>query len=192
MPEHVDELFQVLPWAWPDTSIHVRACKALSHRGVPTGLEELQKALGEGAQRWRLLDTIRVTEALLDVAFFGDWVEGRYWSHSTERPITLETAVAEMLHGNTNPYEERTYHNYGQFRDGKPEFRVRCSGYDEGAAAQIAERIVSEGSGAFSDTQLQAVRTVVNCEPLWTIPAEWLGIWGLPTDRRDLAQLVEP
>lgn len=57
----------------------------LSLLGMPKGWRALITLLERGATNWLLLDTIRVAEALLDMVFFGEWVEGREWQYRSKR-----------------------------------------------------------------------------------------------------------
>ena len=51
--------------------------QVLSRLGMPRGWQALMRLLEQGAPTWMVLDTIRVAEAVLDLVFFGGWVEGR-------------------------------------------------------------------------------------------------------------------
>jgi hypothetical protein len=188
-PERLDELIQMLPFY--DAPIQCEACEALCHVGVPVGLFALIKALKQGAARWRVLDTVRIAEALLDVAFFGGWVHDRYWSHTATRPLTANRMIARLVQGDTDPYEERSYYNYGQHSDSRStDFTITCLGYDESETRKLQSVYDHEGHEALTDTQRQAIEAVLHCDPLWHIESDLLKIYGLPATREALVQFL--
>jgi hypothetical protein len=189
-PQRLDELFHVLHWG--DDHVHLEACDALSQLGAPRGLDGLVTALERGADHWRIVDTVRVAEAVLDVAFFGARVHDRYWSITTsDRSKFSIERVARMLHeGDNSPYEERYYYNYGTSYDGSGELKITCNGYGEREADELKERFAREGSEGLSSAERRALEAVLRCESLWQVPHDLLRIYGLPTSRDELEQFL--
>lgn len=181
-PRQLDELYAMLPWA--DGSVHVGAAAALGQLGIPTGLDGLCTALQEGAPGWRVLDTVRVAEVLLDVAFFGDWVQGRYWSSSTN--------IAEHIrNGSANLFEDRSYYGYGMSGTGGSDGVITCLDANNDEAVRLKERFEREGQAALTTAQRQALLAVVACVPLWQTKHELMAVYGLSGTRDALSQLVE-
>ena len=178
-----------LPW---NIHIHSGVCAALSSLGVPSGIEGLIMALRQGASQWRFLDTIRVAEALLDTAFFGNWVHGRYWD------IVKKIKDKSERQARLNMFAE-SYYGYGQSFIGENwvgiynasgDTFIGCRGYDEYEAGQLQHLFEREGARVLSDAQRQAIEAVVNCEQLWQIESDFLKIYGLPTKKEQLVRFL--
>ncbi len=189
-PDHLEkDLLCELPW---DIRVHSGVCEAISSLGVPLGVQGLVMALERGASRWRFLDTIRVAEALLDIAFFDDWVHERYWS------IVIKEKDRSERWAVLNRFGE-SYYNYGhgfyreagaRFFGGSGDALIECRGYDENEAEQLQRRFEREGSNTLSDTQRQAVKAVLQCDQLWQVESNFLKMYGLPTKREQLEQFL--
>jgi hypothetical protein len=189
-PDHLERgMLCELPW---DIRVHSGVCAAISGLGVPLGVQGLVMALERGASQWRFLDAIRVAEALLDIAFFGDWVNGRYWS------IAIKEKDRSERWASLNRFGE-SYYNYGHsfYREGGTRFfggsgdaLIECRGYDEYEAEQLQRRFEREGSQALSDAQRQAVEAVLWCRQLWQVESDFLKMYGLPTKREQLEQFL--
>jgi hypothetical protein len=150
-------------------------------------------ALERGASRWRIVDIVRVAEALLDAAFFGEWISGRTWSYSTDLTgHTLESVAREMfITGDMRSYEERSYHRYGRSQIINGRFKIHCYGYVEEEADRLRERIEEEGISWLSRDQQQALAAFLRCEPLWNVEHDLLDIYGLPNQRPALEKLLD-
>lgn len=189
-PERLDELHEMLPWH--EESVHVDACQILSQLGSPRAVSSLVAALDRGAIRWRVVDTVRVAEALLDVAFFGGWVHDRYWSYTSHDlgRFTLESVAQRMLKGDSSPYAERSYHNYGQSYQSGTEFAISSSGYVKEEARRLQERFVQAGGIGLTGDERAALEAVLRCEPLWSVRHNLLEIYGLPQQKEALRALL--
>lgn len=192
-PQRLDERYELLASADYGTSVHVEACQLLSQLPGSQGVEAIVTALDRGAERWRVLDTVRVAEALLDAAFFGAWVQGRSWSHTTPNPgeVTLEQMAQVLMTGDRRPYDERSYHGYGRSYSYVEAFtfKITCFSIKE-EAEYIHARITNTGGAAFTTAQRQALQAILRCEPLWNVHHELLEIYGLPREREDLEGLL--
>lgn len=189
-PERLDELHEILPWH--QDSVHVDACLILSQLGSPRAVTGLVEALDRGARRWRVVDTVRVAEALLDAAFFGGWVQDRYWSYTSHDlgRFTLESVAQRMLKGDSSPYAERSYHNYGQSYQNGAEFSISSSGYVEEEAEQLRERFVQAGGIGLTSDERASLEAVLRCEPLWSVRHNLPEIYGLPQQKEELKALL--
>lgn len=190
-PDHLERgTIGKLPW---DIHIHTGVCAALSGLGSPSGVQGLITALRRGASQWRFLDTIRVAEALLDTAFFGNWVHGRYWGIATKENDRSQRWA------NLSKFGE-SYYNYGQSFTHESQFSliyptngdtfIACSGYDEHEAEQLQHMFEQEGAQALSGLQRQAIEAVINCEQLWQVESDFLGIFGLPIKKEQLEHFL--
>lgn len=150
-------------------------CQALSYLGMPYGFQGFIDMLREGAKHWNILDTLRVAEALLDVAFFGGWVQDRYWHRCTEEKYSYEVNCEEACF--VWNYSTGTAIN---------DFAIETFGYDEKETQRLQALCMQKGSHALSHTQWQAIETVLQCEPLWEIKHNLLAIYGLPTAKHEL------
>jgi hypothetical protein len=191
-PEQLDELHELLPWR--TGSVHVEACWLLSRLVWPLSIPALTSALEQGSTRWRIVDTVRVAEAILDTAFFGSWIEDRTWSTSTSdrASLGLEALVQEMREGDRRPYSDRSYHHYGRsyVKDGS--VKIVCYGYVEDEADRLRERFAEEGGAWLSAEQRQALQAIAQCEPLWTVQHDLFKIYGLPHELHLLQRLLGP
>ena len=179
-------------------------CRPLSDLGVPLGLEALIKALEQGATRWSLLDTMRVAEALLDVAFFGCWVENRYWSYrTTNYPFQDIDGLKDGVSSRNpvDPYFGKDIpdldveHAHFQFRYSETytslsELLIEVIGYDSREAARLKHCYERDGQGAVSDLEKHALQTVLRCEPLWQYKHNLLAIYGLPISYEEVELLL--
>jgi hypothetical protein len=176
-------LTSVLP---PQSCYELReVCKVLSHLGMPYGFQGLIDALKYGADHWSVLDTIRVAEALCDIAFFGGWVQNRFWRRNTGR---LLSDLSSLFDGWDNKDQEaniRWGYSTG-FGTGFGDFAISSFGYDDDATEQLEKLFAQEGLRALSENQRLAIEAVLRCEPLWQIKQDLLAIYGLPTTRREL------
>ncbi len=189
-PDHLERgMLCELPW---DIRVHSGVCAAISGLGVPLGVQGLVIALERGASQWHFLDALRVAEALLDIAFFGDWVQERYWR------IAIKEKDRSERWASLNRFGE-SYYNYGHsfYREGGSRFYggsgdalIECFGYDEYEAEQLQHRFEREGSQALSDAQRQAVEAVLWCGQLWQVESDFLKMYGLPTKREQLEQFL--
>ena len=158
-------------------------CKVFSHLGVPYGFQGLIAALHDGAKYWHILDTIRVVEVLLDVAFFGGWVQYRYWQCRTGNPIGTR-----KMSSNEDDNEKACFKwDYSwSYRAGSTRVAIESFGYDKQETQRLQDLFAQEGPHALSDTQRQAIETLLQCEPLWQIEHNLLAIYGLPTAKHEL------
>jgi hypothetical protein len=191
-PEQLDELYELLPWC--NGSVHVEACWLLSRLAWPFSIPALTTALEQAATRWRIVDTVRVAEAILDTAFFGSWIKDRTWTMSTNdsASLGLEAMVQEMREGDRRPYPDRSYHQYGRsyVKDGS--VKIACYGYVQDEADRLRERFAEEGGAWLSTEQRQALQAITHCEPLWTVQHELFKIFGLPQELHLLQRLLGP
>ncbi|MBO0797164.1 MAG: hypothetical protein J2P36_40310, partial [Ktedonobacteraceae bacterium] len=173
-------------------------CRSLSGLGVPRGLQGLLSALKQGESRWSILDTMRVAEALLDVAFFGCWVENRYWSYRSANCPSLFLNKDSFAYGGNplDPYydeefpdldDERAYFwgDYSKTFTSLSEFFIEVSGYDEYEATKLKQRYEREGVQALLDHQREAIQAVLQCEVLWELKHNLLAMYGLPIKREE-------
>jgi hypothetical protein len=189
-PERLDELHEILPWH--EDSVHVDACLILSQLGSPRAVTGLVAALDRGARRWRVVDTVRVAEALLDAAFFGGWVQDRYWSYTSHDlgRFTLESVAQRMLKGDSSPYAERSYHNYGQSYQNGVEFAISNFGYVKEEAERLRERFIQTSGIGLTSDERAALEGVLRCEALWSVRHNLLEIYGLPQEKEELKALL--
>jgi hypothetical protein len=190
-PEQIDELHELLPWH--DNSVHVEACWLLGRLDAPWAIGALTMALERGTSRWRIVDTVRVAEALLDVAFFGGWISGRMWDYSTDLTgHTVDSMARELfITGDMRSYEERSYHRYGRSQIINGQFKIHCYGYVEEEADRLRERIDEDGNAWLSRDQWQALEAILHCEPLWSVEHNLLSIYGLPNRWQALEKLLD-
>jgi hypothetical protein len=191
-PEQLDKLYELLPWR--GGSAHVEACWLLSRLAWPLSIPALTSALEQGVTHWRIVDTVRVAEAILDTAFFGSWIEDRTWSMSTNdrASLGLEALVQEMRVGDRRPYADRSYHHYGRSYAKDGAVKIVCYGYVEDEADRLRERFAEEGGAWLSAEQRQALQTIAQCEPLWTVQHDLFKIYGLPQELHLLQRLLGP
>ncbi len=177
-------------------------CRPLSCLGVPMGVQGLISALEQGAVLWSILDSVRVAEALLDVAFFGCWVANRFWSYRTVSSPFLHIDSLRNAVSNLNPDDpyfdkdlpdlddDNAYFLLPDFdREGYSQtytnvfsdFFIEVAGYDRSEAERLKQRFEQEGSRVLLDHQKDALRSVLRCEPLWQVKHNLLEIYGLPT-----------
>jgi hypothetical protein len=175
-------------------------CKVLSHLGMSLGFQGLIDALNRGADHWSILDTIRVVEALLDVAFFGGWVQDRFWSRTIKKHLSShlpipskeeEIADAEEDLFDLDDEEEACFKwDYSMgftFGDGA----ISCFGHDEEAAQTFQHCFEQEGPRALTDPQRLALEVLLHCEPLWQRTHNLLTVYGLPTARHELEKFLK-
>lgn len=191
-PQRLDEQYELLSSVRLDASVHVEACQLLSQLPGPHGVDALVAALDRGAGRWRIIDTVRVAEALLDAAFFGGWVQDRYWSRTVPREAgdPLERMAQELLKGDRRPYEERSYHQYGRSSMPDEPFKIKCYGYVREEAERLREHLASAGGAGLAADQRRALEAVLRCAPLWNVSHNLLDIYGLPRERDALEALL--
>jgi hypothetical protein len=182
-------------------------CKVLSHLGKPHGFRGLIDALSHGAEYWSILDTIRVAEALLDVAFFDGWVQNRYWHRSTGNPLRTRQAFssddneanAEDLaeHEGDDSANEEELHNdednekacfKWDYSTGSAlgDFAITSFGYDKEETQRLQDLFMQEGLQALSDEQRLAIEALLRCEPLWKVKHNLLAIYALPLAKHEL------
>ncbi|MEO6888753.1 MAG: hypothetical protein ABI324_07125 [Ktedonobacteraceae bacterium] len=190
-------------------------CESLSCLGIPRGLQGLTSALEQGASRWSVLDTMRVAEALLDVAFFGCWVEGRYWTYRSKHSLDFSLEVdtirnrrrytpGDSIVSSYNLPDLDNDHAAFQFDydgmgiqigtdgvvDYVSEYFIEVSGYDKGEASRLQRLYEREGSQALLVYQREALEAVLLCEVLWTFRHNLLEIYGLPIVREEVRLLL--
>ena len=174
-------------------------CHSLSCLGVPLGLQGLINVLEQGASRWSILDTVRVAEAVLDVAFFGCWVENRYWNYTsvdysfscTNYSVDDEFLSSEREEipplDDENAYFQLEYSRSSSNFNG---FLITVFGYDKSEAAKLKLRYEQEGIQALLAYQRDALQAVLQCKPLWQFKHNLMEIYGLPTSQKELAHLL--
>ena len=203
-------LASVLP---PQSCYRLRdVCQALSHLGMPLGFRGLIDALHRGAEHWSILDTMRVTEALLDVAFFGGWVQNRYWHRCIEKPFPILQALSgnddeaitdedlsererdESANEEELPDEEDNEEACfkGDYSTGSAlgDFAITSFGYDGQETQRLQDLFAQEGPCALSDEQRQAIEMLLQCEALWKVKHNLFAIYGLPTAMYELASFL--
>ena len=190
-PHKLNAFSKKLPYQWLNQA-HVEACFALSQLGVPTGSQGIQKALEQKALSWPILDTLRVAEAMLDVVFFGGWVQNRYWSLQVRgKPAIAAFDAEEKLGGSSYPYGHGQLIEDGSRKHSRSSsFKVECNGYDESEAVRLRSQYEQQGREALTDTQRQAIKAIIDCKPLWSIESDFLQIYGLPTRRKKLKKFL--
>jgi hypothetical protein len=171
-------------------------CKVLSHLGIPLGFQGFINALDYGAEQWSILDTIRVAEALLDVAFFGGWVRDRYWHRAIKKylfsnlPVPSneeeDTDAEEDLFDQEEDNEEACFKWDYSIGSALGNHAITCFGHDEEAAQKLQLRFEQEGPRVLTDPQWLALETVLRCEPLWQCTHNLLAVYGLPPMKREL------
>jgi hypothetical protein len=174
-PKRLNELHEILPSH--DVSVHAEACQLLSLLRSPIAVTALATALERGAGSWRLLDTMRVAEALLDSAFYGGWVQDRYW-YTTRRAAGLENDTSAVI--------PRSYHWYNGFLNADNQFDIRCYGVEAEAASLRTQR----ARVGLNQDQRHALDVVMRCEPFWRYRHNLLEIYGLPRQRNELEALL--
>lgn len=194
-PQLLDERHDLLTNAGYAESVHTEACQLLSQLPSPQGVEALATALDRGAERWRILDTVRVAEALLDAAFFSSWIADRYWSHTAPDAddVSVERMAQDMISGDKHPYDDRSYHQYGCSYNHVEAFvfKLECFGYVHEEADRIREHILkAEKDVAFTSDQRHALKAILRCAPLWSVDHDLLDIYGLPREREALEKLL--
>jgi hypothetical protein len=183
-PEALDDLYELLPSRdIGEFSVHVEACQLLSQLEAPLAISGLVRALERGVGRWHSFTAIRVAEALLDTAFFGRWVQHRYWNDRYERWLALRDPA--------RPFGARVYHGHGQFSGSKDGLDIRCSGFAAAEAERLREQFARAGGNGLTDAQRIALEALLRCEPLWHIRHNLLDIYGLPPDRQALESLLK-
>ena len=190
-PPKLNAFSKKLPYQWLNQA-HVEACFALSQLGVPIGSQGIQKALEQKALSWPILDTLRVAEAMLDVVFFGGWIQNRYWSLQVRgKPAIAAFDAEEKLGGSSYPYGHGQLIEDGSRKHSRSSsFKVECNGYDESEAERLRSQYEQQGREALTDTQRQAIKAIINCKPLWSIESDFLQIYGLPTRRKKLKKFL--
>ncbi len=179
-------------------------CRSLSCLGVPSGLQGLIRALEQGASRWSILDTMRVAEAILDVTFFGCWVENCYWSYrSIDYPFTNIDFMKDAV-SNRNPADpyfgkeipdldhDNAYFQleYSRSYSSMSELFIEVFGYDKSEAIKLKLRYEQEGLLTLLDYQKKALQSVLRCGPLWQLKHNLLEIYGLPTSQKEVVHLL--
>ena len=190
-PHKLNAFSKKLPVEWLN-QVHVEACFALSQLGVPIGSQGIQKALEQKAASWPVLDTLRVAEALLDVVFFGGWVQNRYWSLEIRgKPAIAAFAADEKLGGSSYPYGHGQLIEDGVLKRSRiGTLKVECSSYDTDETERLRIQYERQGPEALTDAQRQAIKAIVDCKPLWSIESDFLQIYGLPTRRKKLKKFL--
>ncbi|HEY6542417.1 MAG TPA: hypothetical protein VIZ18_15845 [Ktedonobacteraceae bacterium] len=190
-PDKLNAFSRQLPYRWLNW-VHVEACFVLSQLGVPIGSQGIQKALEQKASSWPILDTLRVAEALLDVAFFGGWIQNRYWSLDIRgKPAFAAFAAEKKLGGSSYPYGHGQLIEYGSRTPSRSSaLKVECSGYDEDEAERLRSQYEQQGREVLTDAQRQAIKAIVDCKPLWLIESDFLQMYGLPTRRKKLKKFL--
>ena len=190
-PDKLNAFSRKLPYQWLN-QVHVEACFALSQLGVPIGSQGIQKALEQRASSWPILDTLRVAEALLDVAFFGGWVQNRYWSLQIRgKPAFTAFAADEKLGGSSYPYGHGQLIEDGVLKRSRVgTLKVECSGYDEDEAERLRSQYEQQGREALTDIQRQVIKALIDCKRLWSIESDFLQVYGLPTRRKKLKKFL--
>ncbi len=183
-------------------------CKVLSHLGKPHGFQGLIDTLSHGAEHWSILDTIRVAEALLDVAFFGGWVQNRYWHRSTGNPLGILQAFSShdneaTVHEDFSEQESDDVGDEEELANKEDEedacfiwdystgsaladCAIASFGYDEEETRRLQDLFTQEGPQALSDEQRLAIEALLQCESLWKVKHNLLAIYGLPTAKHEL------
>src|SRR5579883_1966866 len=179
----------VLP---PHACVGLReVCSVLSQMAMPSGFQGLIDVLPEGSRHWIILDTIRVAEALLDVAFFGGWVDKRYWT-ILKNMCVPEYEFADYIQLPLWPDEwvHRQGACFGWEYYGVPSLvsglSIETFGYDEKEAHRLQDLFTQQGPQALSAAQRRALETLLQCEPLWQWKHNLLAIYGLPIERHEL------
>lgn len=190
-PRKLNAFSRKLPAEWLN-EVHVEACFALSHLGVPLGSQGIQKALVQKASGWPILDALRVAEALLDVVYFGGWIQNRYWSLKVRGKSSIAAFAAEKkLGGSSYPYGHGQFIEDGSRRHPRSSaLIVVCSGYDRDEAERLRSQYEQQGREALTDAQRQAIKAIINYKPLWSIESDFLQMYGLPTRRKKLKEFL--
>lgn len=174
-------------------------CHSLSCLGVPLGLQGLINVLEQGASRWSILDTVRVAEAVLDVAFFGCWVENRYWNYTSVdysfscTNYSVNDEFLSFRREEISPLDDENAYfqlEYSRSSSSFKGFLITVFGYDKSEAAKLKLRYEQEGIQALLAYQRDALQSVLRCRPLWRFKHNLLEIYGLPTSQEELARLL--
>jgi hypothetical protein len=170
----------------------------LSALGTPDGFQELLRLLEQGASRWSILDTIRVAEATLDLAFFGGWVSNRDWNYSSSALISSSLHQKGKKDSSQAPNSTEMDEEYASFQlnyssapgRGVNGELVWVWGYDKPLARRLKTHHEHEGRQALSPSQQQAVQAVLRCDPLWKFPHNLMEIYGLPGTSGELKRFM--
>lgn len=176
-----------------------RACDALAHLGDPLGLQCLIEALERGGPRWSVLDTMRIAEALLDVAFFGGWVQGRYWQRrvkpSSQPEISTILGIQNSSQDEDLPdmraNESCFGWDYSRAYVSPDPFLVQCFGCDDNEKARLKQLFDHKGASALTASQRRAIEAVLRCESLWQVSHNLFEIYGLPVARDEIEAFLK-
>lgn len=187
-PEPLEASYRALEWASYWEPLHAQAAEALGCLGNPDGVNALLTALRQGAGIWRMTDTVRVAETLLDVVFFGQPVTGRYWQTQSTYQLAPDGGILAIGESFDVPSYYEYGHSFGREWARAP---IACTGYDEKAAKRLAQLFESERAGALTDGQREALIAVLQCEPIWRVEHNLLAIYGLPEARKKAGLLLD-
>src|SRR5579883_519172 len=179
--------------------------QVLSQLGMPRGWQALISLLERGAPNWILLDTIRVAEAVLDMAFFGGWVENRYWNYRSKTHSLAVLKAFEISEGEMPDSTEiedipdlsegvATFSFHYGITSSYPlqpdDLLVDVWGYDRVKAQNLSQRYKQQGAQALSKEQVEALRVVLRCQPLWQYRHNLMDIYGLPITQHELVAFL--
>ncbi|GCE14570.1 hypothetical protein [Tengunoibacter tsumagoiensis] len=179
--------------------------QVLSLLGMPRGWQALITLLERGATNWILLDTIRVAEAVLDMVFFGGWVENREWQYRSKRYSSAVLKAFELNDGVPPDLDEiedipdlsqgeatfgLNYMVTSSYPPQPNDLLVSVWGYDKDEAKNLSKRYEREGAAALSAEQKEALRVVLRCEPLWQYRQNLMEIYGLPITQHKLTAFL--
>jgi hypothetical protein len=177
----------------------------LSQLGMPGGWQALIRLLERGAPNWILLDTIRVAEAVLDMAFFGGWVENRDWDYRSKEFDSDLLKDNEIAGG--EPPDSAEIENIPDLSEGAATFRfsygitgsyppqpddllISVWRYNKVEAKNLSQRYEQEGAAVLSRVQKEALWAVLHCKPLWQCRHNLMEIYGLPITQDELAAFL--
>lgn len=161
--------------------------------------------LERGAPRWSLLDTVRVAEAVLDMVFFGGWVEGRYWNYCS-KSYSSALLKAHEIAGEDLPdcvenesipdlsEDEATFSFHYGITSSYPaqpdNLLISVWGYDRTEAQALSQLYEQQGAQALSVDQQEALRVVLRCEQLWQYRHNLMEIYGVPITQHKLTSFL--
>ncbi|GCE12280.1 hypothetical protein [Tengunoibacter tsumagoiensis] len=177
---------------WSDLTLgtFIHALRALCRLEPSLATQALSRVLSTAASGWIILDAIRVAEALLDVAFFGGWIENRDWMYQTNLLDDSEWSSSDL--------DEAFFrYDFGQFSypssgsGSLSEPLINVIGYDEQEANRLSQLYKHINHQILSDPQRLALETIIHCDALWQTSHNLLAIYGLPIEKEQAQALLD-
>lgn len=142
---------------------------------------------------------------MLNVAFFGGWVDDRYWTYETNASVSVEEAglsSAEVI--------QQQFERIRQVRDAtevgkalfgwkystsfgsysKDQRQIYVFGYDRQEENRLRQLYAEQHDQALTASQRLALETVVHCDALWQKSHDLPVIYGLPVEREQLRRFL--